>query len=64
MAPGGSGLPLVINGLVRADDARRAVGARGRGVVVSHHGGRQLDTAVSSLSPAHVADAVGDRPWS
>jgi 4-hydroxymandelate oxidase len=53
-------LPLLIKGVVRADDARRAVEHGAAGVVVSNHGGRQLDTAVASLRalPA-VAEAVG-----
>ncbi len=58
----GSGLPLVIKGLVRADDARRAVDHGASGVVVSNHGGRQLDTAIASLKALpEVAEAVGDR---
>jgi 4-hydroxymandelate oxidase len=57
-----SGLPLVIKGLVRADDARRAVDHGASGVVVSNHGGRQLDTAIASLRALpEVAAAVGDR---
>jgi 4-hydroxymandelate oxidase len=56
-----SNLPLVVKGLVRADDARRAVEHGAAGIVVSNHGGRQLDSAVAALRalPA-VADAVGD----
>jgi 4-hydroxymandelate oxidase len=57
-----SSLPLVIKGIVRADDARRAVEHGAAGIAVSNHGGRQLDTALPSLRalPA-IADAVGDR---
>jgi 4-hydroxymandelate oxidase len=56
-----SPLPLVIKGVVRADDARRAVEHGASGIVVSNHGGRQLDTAVPSLRALpEVADAVGD----
>ena len=55
-------LPLVVKGLVRADDARRAVEHGAAGVVVSNHGGRQLDTAIASLRALpDVAAAVGDR---
>ena len=52
--------PLVVKGILRADDARRAVDAGADGVVVSNHGGRQLDGAVSAIAtlPA-VVDAVG-----
>jgi len=54
-------LPLVIKGLVRADDARRAAGHGAAGIVVSNHGGRQLDTAISSVRALpEVAEAVGD----
>lgn len=53
-------LPLVIKGLVRADDARRALSAGARAVVVSNHGGRQLDTAPATADVLRrVVDAVG-----
>lgn len=52
--------PIVIKGILDPDDARDAVRAGAQGVVVSNHGGRQLDGVRSSISalPA-VADAVG-----
>jgi 4-hydroxymandelate oxidase len=56
-----SNLPVLVKGIVRADDARRAVDAGAAGVIVSNHGGRQFDTApaaIEALGP--VADAVGD----
>lgn len=54
------GRPVVVKGLLRADDARAAVAAGADGVVVSNHGGRQLDTSLPTARalPA-VADAVG-----
>jgi 4-hydroxymandelate oxidase len=53
-------LPVVVKGLVRGDDATRCVEHGAKGVVVSNHGGRQLDTAVSTCDALpHVADAVG-----
>jgi 4-hydroxymandelate oxidase len=53
-------LPIVIKGLVRADDARRAVDAGAAAVVVSNHGGRQLDTSPATLDVvAGIADAAG-----
>ena len=57
-----SPLPVVLKGVLRADDARRAADEGAAAVVVSNHGGRQLDGAVASLDalPA-VADAAGDR---
>jgi L-lactate dehydrogenase (cytochrome) len=41
--------PIVMKGLLRADDARRAVDEGVDGIVVSNHGGRQLDSAPASL---------------
>lgn len=55
-------LPVVIKGLVRPDDAEKAVSSGADGVVVSNHGGRQLDYSPASIDAlAAVADAVGDR---
>jgi 4-hydroxymandelate oxidase len=57
-----SGLPVVVKGIVRGDDAVRAINAGARGVVVSNHGGRQLDTSVPSIEALpEVVDAVGGR---
>jgi len=57
-----STLPLILKGLVRADDAKRAAEHGVAGIVVSNHGGRQLDTAVAGLRALpEVAAAVGDR---
>ncbi|MBV9803011.1 MAG: alpha-hydroxy-acid oxidizing protein [Solirubrobacterales bacterium] len=52
--------PVVLKGVLRAEDAQQAARLGVRGVIVSNHGGRQLDHAPSSISalPA-VADAVG-----
>lgn len=51
---------LLLKGVVRADDARKALALGCDGVVVSNHGGRQLDGAIATLDalPA-VAKAVG-----
>jgi 4-hydroxymandelate oxidase len=52
-------LPILVKGLVRADDARRAVQAGASGVVVSNHGGRQLDTSPATIEVlGAVANAV------
>jgi L-lactate dehydrogenase (cytochrome) len=53
---------LVVKGVLDAEDARRAVAAGVDGIVVSNHGGRQLD-AVPSTARAlpEVADAVSDQ---
>ncbi len=55
-------LPLLVKGLVRPDDARRALDHGASGIVVSNHGGRQLDGAPATadvLGP--VVDAVQGR---
>lgn len=54
--------PIVIKGILDPDDARAAVDAGVDGLVVSNHGGRQLDGALSSVQalPA-IAEAVGGR---
>ena len=53
---------LVLKGLLRPDDAERAVEAGCDGIVVSNHGGRQLDGAPATLDalPA-IVNAVGDK---
>ncbi len=54
--------PLIIKGILDAADAREAASLGADGLVVSNHGGRQLDGVPSSVRalPA-IADAVGDR---
>jgi 4-hydroxymandelate oxidase len=55
-------VPVVVKGVLRADDARECVAAGAAGVIVSNHGGRQLDTAVTGVQALpEVAAAVGDR---
>lgn len=55
-------LPLVIKGILRGDDAVRAVECGVKAVVVSNHGGRQLDGALASLDAlAEVVEAVDGR---
>jgi len=52
-------LPLLLKGLVRADDAIMAVQHGVDGVIVSNHGGRQLDTAPATIQALpHVVQAV------
>ena len=51
---------LVLKGILDADDARAAVAAGADGIVVSNHGGRQLDGApASAASLPRIVDAVG-----
>ncbi len=53
---------LVLKGVLDAEDARLAAATGADAVVVSNHGGRQLDGAPSSISVlAEIADAIGGR---
>ena len=54
--------PLLVKGVLHPDDASRAVDTGADAVIVSNHGGRQLDGASSTIAalPA-IAEAVGDR---
>ncbi|MBN94542.1 MAG: alpha-hydroxy-acid oxidizing enzyme [Deltaproteobacteria bacterium] len=55
-------LPIVLKGIVRRDDARRAVDAGVHGLVVSNHGGRQLDSAPATLEAlSGISEAVDER---
>jgi 4-hydroxymandelate oxidase len=55
-----SGLPVVVKGVLRADDAERCVAAGAAGVIVSNHGGRQLDGAIATARALpEVVAAVG-----
>lgn len=56
------GGPFMLKGVMRVDDARRAVEAGVTAISVSNHGGNNLDTTPATIRalPA-VADAVGDR---
>jgi 4-hydroxymandelate oxidase len=55
-----SGLPVVVKGVLRGDDAARCVRAGASAVWVSTHGGRQADPVVSSAAALpEVADEVG-----
>jgi lactate 2-monooxygenase len=54
--------PIVLKGIQHVDDARRAADAGMDGIVVSNHGGRQVDGAVAALDVLpEIAAAVGDR---
>jgi 4-hydroxymandelate oxidase len=57
-----SPLPIVLKGVVRADDARRALDAGVDAIVVSNHGGRQLDGGEATiLALPDVVEAVAGR---
>ncbi|MBB6484199.1 alpha-hydroxy acid oxidase [Rhizobium lusitanum] len=56
------GGPLIIKGILDVEDARAAVDSGADAIIVSNHGGRQLDGALSSISMLpRIVDAVGDR---
>src|SRR5216683_1214186 len=53
-------LPLLAKGVLRADDARRVLDTGFQGVIVSNHGGRQVDGAVAALDAlVEVREALG-----
>jgi 4-hydroxymandelate oxidase len=55
-------LPVVLKGICRAEDANRAVHHGARGIVVSNHGGRQMDTAPPTIEILpEIAAAVAAR---
>ncbi len=55
-------LPVLVKGIVRADDAVRAVDHGAAGIVVSNHGGRQLDASPATIEVLpRIADAVAGR---
>jgi 4-hydroxymandelate oxidase len=59
---GASGLPVLVKGVLRGDDAVRCLDAGAAGIVVSNHGGRQLDRAIpTARALPEVADAVAGR---
>ncbi|MES2258584.1 MAG: alpha-hydroxy acid oxidase [Pseudomonadota bacterium] len=56
------GKPFVIKGLQSVQDARNAAAAGVAGIIVSNHGGRQLDGGVATIDlVANIVDAVGER---
>ncbi|MEX6722916.1 L-lactate dehydrogenase [Parapedomonas caeni] len=53
--------PIVIKGILDPEDARQARALGAEGVIVSNHGGRQLDGVLSSIAALpRIVDAVGD----
>jgi len=57
-----TGLPVVVKGVLRADDAVACVDAGAAGVIVSTHGGRCLTQSITSVEALpEVVAAVGDR---
>ncbi|MCU0499939.1 MAG: alpha-hydroxy-acid oxidizing protein [Anaerolineae bacterium] len=55
-------MPIWVKGILRGDDAQRAVDHGASGIVVSNHGGRQLDTAIAGITALpEVIAAVNGR---
>ncbi|MFW6199506.1 MAG: alpha-hydroxy-acid oxidizing protein [Gemmatimonadota bacterium] len=55
-------LPLILKGILHPDDAERAVGAGADGILVSNHGGRQIDGGTGALDAlTGVVERVGNR---
>ncbi|KAH6923231.1 hypothetical protein HPB50_025444 [Hyalomma asiaticum] len=57
-----SGLPIVVKGVLRAEDALKAYRHGAAAVIVSNHGGRQLDGTPATIDVLpEIVDAVGDK---
>ena len=57
-----SPLPVLVKGILTAEDARLAVAHGAAGVIVSNHGGRQLDTVLASADALpEIVEEVGDQ---
>lgn len=56
-------LPILIKGILRADDALKAVDAGADGIVVSNHGGRQVDGAIPTLDALMAIRKVLPKPY-
>lgn len=57
-----SPLPVIVKGVLRADDAMRAVDCGARAIMVSNHGGRHLDTTVTTAAAiGEIASALSGK---
>jgi lactate 2-monooxygenase len=55
-------LPVILKGIQHPGDAKKAIDHGADGIIVSNHGGRQMDGAIGSLDTlAAISDAVGDK---
>lgn len=55
-------LPILLKGILHPDDARRAADAGAAGLIVSNHGGRQVDGAVAALDALpEIVSAIGGK---
>ena len=57
-----SGLPVLVKGILRPDDAAKCLEHKADGIIISNHGGRQLDTAVPTLKQVEpIRKEIGTR---
>ncbi len=55
-------LPVIVKGILHPDDAKKAIDHGADGIIVSNHGGRQLDGAIGAIDTLEdIADAVKDK---
>lgn len=55
-------LPIIVKGIQHPDDAKKALDQGVDGIIVSNHGGRQMDGAIGAIDTlAGISDAVGDK---
>ena len=55
-------LPITLKGILHPDDARRALASGVQGLIVSNHGGRQVDGGISAIAALpEIFDAVGGK---
>ncbi|MGK7937687.1 MAG: alpha-hydroxy acid oxidase [Xenococcaceae cyanobacterium] len=55
-------LPVLLKGILRGDDALKAYESGAKGIIVSNHGGRQLDGAIATFDALpEIVSAVGDK---
>jgi len=55
-------LPIIVKGILRGDDARHAIDYGASAIIVSNHGGRQLDSAIATIDAlSEVIEAVENR---
>ena len=55
-------LPVILKGILHPDDAKKAIDHGADGIIVSNHGGRQMDGAIGALDAlVTIADAVADK---
>lgn len=55
-------LPIILKGILHPDDARKAIDHGADGIIVSNHGGRQMDGAIGALDTLDtIANAVGNK---